>query len=266
MRKTILAAVILLCPALAWAQSDQQSVVDRAALAVQEVVGNPPSTDVLDMLQRSRAVLICPQLFKAGFFIGGEGGNCVLLARDGAGSWSAPAFYGMGSGSFGFQFGIQDAELLLTILTEKGLNAVLDSQFKIGADASVAVATLGGGLQGATSAALGADIVAFERTRGLFAGVSLAGSVLSSQSGNNNAYYGRALGARQIVVQMEANNPGADPLRAVLMRFGGKSNGMSYGSAQEPINSAPPPREAPYSSGGAARPGSVSSQSLPPPR
>jgi len=264
-------------------------VVDRATLAVQDVVGDPPNNDVLSLLRRARAVMVCPQLFKAGFFLGGEGGNCVLLARDGAGSWSAPAFYSMGSASFGLQIGVQDAELVLAVLTEHGLSAMLDSQFKLGGDASLAIASFGAGLQGATSAALGADIVAFERTRGLFAGISLQGSVLSAQTGWNNAYYGQPLASRQIVIQMQANNPGADPLRAVLTRFGGQPVAAAPAEiAAPPPRGAPvsmPPRQAPapsYAAPGyptpppysppprgapaALAPGAIQSQSLPPPR
>ncbi len=95
------------------------------------------------MLERARGMMICPRVFKAGFFFGGEGGACVLLARAGNGTWSYPAFYGMGSGSFGLQIGIQDSQFIMLIMTRPGLNAILDSQFKIGADASLAIATLG---------------------------------------------------------------------------------------------------------------------------
>ena len=172
------------------------------------------------MLRRSKAALICPRVFKAGFFAGAEGGSCVLLSRSGNGTWSYPAFYGLGSGSFGFQFGIQDAQLLLLVLTDKGLNAVLDSQFKFGANASLAIATIGAGVQGSTTAAVGADIVAFSAVRGLFGGVALEGSILSSRTEWNERYYGQPFAARQVVVQMQGVNPGADPLRQVLPRYG----------------------------------------------
>ena len=172
------------------------------------------------MLGRARAVMICPRVFKAGFFFGGEGGACVLLARAGNGTWSYPAFYGMGSGSFGLQIGIQDAQFVMLIMTEKGLRAILDSQFKLGADASLAIATIGAGIQGSTTAAFGADIIAFSQTRGLYGGVSIEGSLMGQRSEANRAYYGRDMGTRQIVIDMQASNPGADPLRDVLTRYG----------------------------------------------
>lgn len=198
----------------------QQTLVDRATLTVQEMMTQNVSQDPKSLLRNAKAAMICPRIFKAGFFFGGEGGNCVLLARAGNGTWSYPAFYTIGSGSFGLQFGIEDNQLLMLIMTEKGLNAVLDSQIKLGANAGVAVAAYGAGIQGSTTAAVGADIVAFAASRGLFGGVALEGSVMSTDTPWNQSYYGQPFGARQLVIQMQGNNPGADPLRDVLTRYG----------------------------------------------
>ena len=223
MLRGIIVALALLVALPAAAQQEEQSLVDRATLAVQELMSTGDNTqDAVGFLRRARAVMVCPRVFRAGFILGGEGGSCVLLGRDGAGSWSSPAFYGMGSGSVGFQIGVQDAMVMMMIMTDRGLQAVMDSQFKIGADASVALATIGGGIQGSTTAAAGADIVAIARARGLFAGISLSGSVRSYRPESATVYYGRGYSARQIVMAMEAHNPGSDPLRAMLLRFGAR--------------------------------------------
>jgi lipid-binding SYLF domain-containing protein len=213
-------------------QGEQQTLVDRATLTVQEMMTQNVSQDPKSLLRNAKAVMVCPRIFKAGFFFGGEGGNCVLLARAGNGTWSYPAFYNIGSGSFGFQFGIEDNELLMLIMTVRGLNAVLDSQIKLGANAGIAVATLGAGVQGSTTTAVGADIVAFSASRGLFGGVALEGSLMSSDSHADQSYYGQPLAARQLVMQMQGGNPGADPLREVLARYGS-------GDAQPPIPPSP---------------------------
>jgi lipid-binding SYLF domain-containing protein len=215
-----LIVLTMFLPAVAWAQGEQQQLVDRATLAAQEMLNDRNGTDAQSVLRRSRAVMICPQVFRAGFLLGGQGGSCVLVARDGAGSWSSPAFYGMGGGSIGFQAGVQDAQVMLFIMNEKGLRAVMDSQLKLGADASATFVDLGGGVEGATTAALRADIVGFTRARGLFAGIALGGSLMSSKSDWDQVYYNRAVGPVQIVISMEANNPAADPLRQILSRFG----------------------------------------------
>ena len=260
------AAALAAMPVAALAQTEQQALVDRATLTVQEVVTDTKGADLISLLQRARGVMICPRLFKAGFIFGGQGGSCVLLARDGAGSWSDPAFYDLGSGSFGLQIGIQDSELMMIILTEKGLGAVMDSQFKIGADASLAIATLGAGIEGATTAAVGADIVAFAKARGLFAGVSLSGTGLTTNTDWNQAYYGQPLAARQIVVQMQANNPGADPLRAILTRFGAQTAPTAPPAMPPPVPpAAPPVYGTPPTTAPTAPTGTVRSTPLPAP-
>ena len=186
--------------------------------------------------------MICPQVFRAGFLFGGQGGDCVLVARDGNGSWSSPAFYGLGSGSFGFQAGLQDSEVMMMIMTDRGLRAVMDDQFKVGADAGAVFVQWGGGVEGATTAAVGADIVGFTRSRGLYAGISLSGSIMTTKSSWNRAYYGREEAAQQIVISMDANNPGAAPLREVLTRYG------TSATASAPIQAYPVASAAPMQS------------------
>lgn len=253
----LLATLPLAAVAPAQAQSDQQAIVDRSTLAAQEMLNNRDGTDAQSVLKRARAVMICPQIFRAGFLLGGQGGSCVLVARDGAGSWSSPAFYGMAGGSIGFQAGVQDAQVMLFIMNDKGLTAVMDSQFKLGADASATFIDLGGGIEGATTSALRADIVGFTRARGLFAGIALGGSLMSTKSDYNQAYYGKPFAAQQIVVGMEANNPAADSLREILSRFGAQV-------APTPPPALPPP--VPMASAAPAPRGPIQQQTLAPPR
>src|SRR5271166_4035466 len=169
-------ALLTLQQAACSTPGEEQTLVDRATLAVQEMMTQSVSKDPKTMLGKAKGVMVCPRNFKVGFFFAGSGGRCVLLSRAGNGTWSYPAFFTIISGGFGFQFGVEDNELLLLILTQKGLNAVLDHQFKFGADASIAVATLGAGIEGSTTAAVGADIVAYSASRGLYGGIGLQGS------------------------------------------------------------------------------------------
>ena len=199
--------------------TDQQTLVDRATLTVQEMFTAQNGGDTRKLLRDAKGAMVCPRIFKAGFIVGGQGGGCVLVGRDASGNFTNPAFYGLGSGSVGLQIGVQDAEIVFIILTEKGLRALLDSQFKIGADASIAVASIGTGVSGATTAALRADIVAFAQARGLFAGISVDGTLISSRSDWNASYYGKPLAAQQIVLGGEGQNQGADPLREMLAKY-----------------------------------------------
>jgi lipid-binding SYLF domain-containing protein len=270
MTAALTAAILgaILAPTSAQAQSarNQQELVDRATLAVGEVLSDQQGEQARELMPHARAVMICPRVFRAGFLFGGEGGGCALVARGGQGSWSSPAFYSMGGGSFGLQAGIQDAEVVMMILTDNGLRAVMDSQFRIGADASVAFVSLGGGVEGATALALNADIVAFARTRGLFAGVSFQGTVMSSDSAGDEVYYGQPVGPIDIVKTMRVSNPGADPLRAALMRTA-QPPVQTYAAAPPPsYASQPEPAYAPPPGYGAGGPAPVQSQSLPPPR
>lgn len=261
MRLIILAAAAALLAACAGTPGGNapQSLVDRSALTVQDILSNGNDRlDAASVLRRARGAVVCPQSFRAAFFAGGAGGNCVLLGRDAAGSWSSPAFYAVGSGSIGFQAGIQDSQTLLLLMNDRALEAVINRQFKLGADASLAIAHLGGSVEGATTTALGADILAFSRSRGLFAGLALEGSVLNAMEDWNAAYYGREVTARDIVLSMAAHNPGADPLRAALIRFGGQAAAAPAPAATPAVSAAP--------AGGSAAPrGGVSRAALPPP-
>jgi lipid-binding SYLF domain-containing protein len=263
---TIFALCIAASPLAAHAQAPQQALVDRSTLAAQDMLNDVDGRDAQSLLRHARATMICPQVFHAGFLFGGSGGDCVLVARDGAGSWSSPAFYGLGSASFGFQAGLQDSEIMMMILTDRGLRAIMDDQFTLGANAGAVFVQWGGGVQGATTGAVGADIVAFTRSRGLFAGISLSGSVLSTRSGWNRAYYGKEEAAQQIVISMDANNPGANPLREVLGRFGSSVTAnprMIPMASNDPGQQyAPPQPLAPVQSQPLSP---VQSQSLPPP-
>lgn len=261
MRFVILAAAAALLSACAGSPGGNapQSLVDRSALTVQDILSTENDRlDAASVLRRARGAVVCPQSFRAAFFAGGSGGNCVLVGRDAAGSWSSPAFYAVGSGSFGFQAGIQDSQTLLLLMNDRALNSIIDRQFKFGADASLAIAHLGGSVEGATTTALGADILSFSRSRGLFAGLALEGSVLNPMPDWNASYYGREVTARDIVLSMAAHNPGADPLRAALMRFGAQPAAAPVAAA------APMPVASPAATSAAPR-GSVGRTTLPPP-
>ncbi len=294
MKRILLAGLLALAPVVAHAQTDQQALVDRSTLALQDVLTLQATSQPRISLTHARAALLCPRIFKAGFFFGGSGGQCVLIARAANGTWSYPAFYAIGSLSFGLQIGIQDSEVVMLIMTNRGLNAILNSNFKIGAGGSVAIAMFGGGVQGDTTTAVGADILAFLISRGAYAGISLEGSVLDQLTGWNRIYYGQELDARQIVIQMVGRNPGADPLREMLTRYGtpqapavaaytppGPAPGYAapgYAAPGYPVPAAPPAGYAPpgatYPPAGAGysqgpvnlQPDAIQQQSLPPPR
>jgi len=200
-------------------KQDAQDLVDRSRMAVDAVLSEKNFESARELMKNAKGVLIIPQLFKAGFFIGGAGGNGVLLARNPEGQWSQPAFYTMGAGSIGFQFGVQDAQVVLIIRTEKGLISVLDDQVKLGADASIAVGTVGAGMGGATTTNVGADIVTYSLARGAFGGGAFEGAVIGKRSDYNKVYYGQEVEPRAILQPTMTPNPGSATLRETLAKY-----------------------------------------------
>jgi lipid-binding SYLF domain-containing protein len=219
MRRLILSFVALLMIAVAAPAraSDQQEIVDRAKLVVDRLRRDENMTKNLNaLLGRAKAVVIAPTLWRGGFFIGASGGAAVLLTRGTDGSWSAPAFYGMGGGSFGLQIGAEMQELMLIVLTDGGLAKLMDNQVKLGADITFALGPVGAGLGGATTPNFSADVVAYSSSIGLYGGLNLEGSMLSVREEWNRQYYGEGATSREIVVNRRFDNPGAADLRAAL--------------------------------------------------
>ncbi len=219
MKRLLLAAAVCAAYAAPAMADTPQHLVDSSTLALEDLMSGAQGSQAQEFLRKARAVVICPNVFRAGFIFGGEGGGCVMSARGADGSWSNPALYSMGSGSIGLQAGVQSAEVMMIIMTNDGLNALLNSQFKLGADAGITFATLGAGVSGGMSTAVDADIIGFTKAQGLYGGVSLSGSVFSNNAGAEQQYYGQTLDARQIVVDGQGNNPGANPLRETLARY-----------------------------------------------
>jgi lipid-binding SYLF domain-containing protein len=199
----------------AMAMSDEQTLVDHSLGTLHDLRGDKAFGNARELLHRARAVLIAPRIFKAGFFFGGEGGQAVLLVR-GAGGWSEPAFYQIASASFGLQIGAQSSEMIIFIMTDKALNALMQDKFKIGANAGIAVATLGSTVEGATTANVGADIVVWASSSGAYAGVSLDGSVIEPMRDGDASYYGRPVTSSDIVLRHEVRAPGASALVRTL--------------------------------------------------
>jgi lipid-binding SYLF domain-containing protein len=197
------------------AAPDEQALVDHAIGTLQDLRGDKEFGNARDLLHRARAVLIAPRIFKAGLFFGGEGGQAVLMTR-GAHGWSSPAFYTVGSASFGLQIGAQESEMIMFVMSDRALQALMRDNFKIGANAGIAVATLGSTVEGATTANAGADIIVWASSSGAYAGISLDGSVIEPNRGDDANYYGRPLSSSDIVVRREGRNPGASALVRTL--------------------------------------------------
>jgi lipid-binding SYLF domain-containing protein len=195
---------------------DAQEFVNKAKATFQNFASDPAMTWFRGHVKDAHAVLIVPQLLKAGFIFGGSGGTGVLLAKDTKGSWSDPAFYTMGSVSWGLQIGGELAEVVMLVMTKRGINAFLSTKLQLGADVSVAAGPVGAGGQAAT-----ADIIQFSRTKGVFGGLTLEGALVAIRDSLNNAYYGKQVDPTDILVRRDVSNPQARSLVQTVAKIAG---------------------------------------------
>jgi lipid-binding SYLF domain-containing protein len=177
---TALTALVFAAPAQA---SDKGELLHDANTTVNALKHDPAFGTARTMLQNARAVYIVPKLVKGGFIFGAEGGDGVLLRRTGKG-WSEPSFYGMGSASFGLQAGLEQAELVFIINSDRALSGIEHGNFKLGAGAGLTVVNLSSGAEGATTAH-GGDIVVWTSGTGAYAGISFNGSIIGPDKDMN---------------------------------------------------------------------------------
>ena len=178
---TAVAAMIVALPAQA--ESDKAELLHDANRTVLHMRHDPAFSQARQMLDGARAVYIVPKLVKGGFIFGAEGGDGVLLRRTSHG-WSTPKFYGMGSASFGLQAGLEQAELVFIINSDRALRGIEGGNFKLGANAGITVVTLSGGAEGATTPR-GGDIVVWTSATGAYGGLTFNGSVIKADDEEN---------------------------------------------------------------------------------
>ena len=180
--------------------SEPEQLTDRARVSFQGMMGDNQYPSLVDLATRAKAIIIVPNLIRAAFFFGGRGGNGVMLVRAADGKWSNPAFYTLGGISWGLQFGGQSSELVIVVMTDRGLTSIMDREATLGADAGLAVGELGKGVNAATGMGYKSDMYAFARSEGLFVGVSLEGSVIAPRETWNQQLYGQDATPESILV------------------------------------------------------------------
>lgn len=184
------------------AYADKKEEVERAqnaAKAFREIMEAPDQTIPKELLDRSYCVAVFPSVKKGGFVVGGQFGRGLVSCRKPSSGWSAPAYFTIGGGSFGLQIGAQAVDLVLLIMNEDGVNGLLKSKFEIGAGAAATAGPVGRNAAASTDATLNAQILSYSRSKGLFAGLELKGSVLKEDEGANKDVYGRAVSAKDIL-------------------------------------------------------------------
>ena len=214
----ILAAIFLVAAiprAMAADMEDAQGIVDKARVTLSAFMRDKDYEWLRENIKKAKGVLIYPQVLKAGFILGGSGGTGVLLAKDSkTGEWSDPAFYTLGSVSYGLQIGGEAAEVVVLVMSQKGVDALLTSKFKLGGDTSIALGPVGTGAK----ADITADFISFAKSKGLYAGLNLDGSYLDVREKLNKAYYGKEATPVDIIVKKSVRNLEAVPLKEELKK------------------------------------------------
>jgi SH3 domain-containing YSC84-like protein 1 len=171
------------------AQTPEVVVVDSANAVLNELMQIPVRGIPASLLDKAQGIVIVPGALKGGFIVGVRWGRGVLLTRDEAGNWRPPTFITLAGGSVGWQLGVQATDVILVFKTVRSVKGLMKGKFTLGADAAVAAGPVGRQAEAATDVTLKAEILSYSRSRGLFAGVALDGSVLSVDSAASAAYY-----------------------------------------------------------------------------
>ncbi len=219
--KLVVASVLVLMLgtsfAVADAKKDAIELVEESYFTIEKILASEHTGAIaLKYLKAAKAVFISPEILKGAFFIGGEGGSGIIMARASNGEWSYPAFFDVGAGSFGIQFGARKSELMLTIQNGKGLTAILNDKVTLGGELSAAIGPVGEGMEGTTTTNLKADVYSFSVNKGGFIGASIEGAAIWEDEEANAAFYEEGAHSDEIILNGKYSNPAADKLRALL--------------------------------------------------
>jgi SH3 domain-containing YSC84-like protein 1 len=200
-RSISLAMCFMVVTASLGAQDKEEARLENAGIVMEEIL-NVPDGIPQDLLDKAACVIVVPSMTKVAIGIGGSYGRGVMVCRTGtsfAGPWGPPAMYALDGGSVGFQLGGQSTDLVLLVMNNRGVEALLSSKVKLGANVSAAAGPKGRDASASTDATMRAEMLSYSRSRGLFAGVSLDGSSLRPDDDASAEIYGHKVTAREIV-------------------------------------------------------------------
>ena len=225
MRTLVTALTCAICVATCAMGSDKEITkeaekLQKAAAVVNEIMGTPDKAIPQDLLDKAVCVGVIPSELKFALGVGGSfGRGAVVCRRGGNGRWGAPSMFTAGGGSFGLQLGGQATDAVFIVMNAKGAQKLVQSSVKLGADASAAAGPVGRKAGGATDLQLHAEILSYSRSRGLFAGVSLEGTVLKQDDDANQRLYGRTVLPKEILFGRLTVPRAARPLDAALSKY-----------------------------------------------
>lgn len=183
-----LTGMVLSSRAVAQSKEEAETVIAKSRVVIEEMLDSPDKAVPAELMKDCAGLVIIPGMLKGGFIVGGSFGKGVVLAHK-DGKWTGPAFIRIGAGSLGFQIGVESIDLILVVVGEKTMDSFLKTSFKLGGDVAVVGGPLGVQATAATDILLKGGIYSYSRAKGLFAGLSLEGAVVGTQTGLNKAYY-----------------------------------------------------------------------------
>jgi lipid-binding SYLF domain-containing protein len=202
MKKLMLAILVFGLSSLSWAgeetRKDSVERLDKAATVLHEIMATPDKGIPQEVFDSAKCIAVVPHMIKGAFFFGGKHGRGVATCRTAHG-WSAPAFISVGGGSAGLQFGVQDIDLVMTVMNDQGMQRMLSNKFQVGGDAAAAAGPVGRHASAGTDWKADSEILTYSRSKGLFAGISLTGAVVQKDDDSTRAIYGRKIAQRTIL-------------------------------------------------------------------
>jgi lipid-binding SYLF domain-containing protein len=203
------------------AQTKEAKQLQKATDVLNEIMSTPDKGIPHDLLDKAICVGIVPSEIRAAFVVGGTFGRGVLVCRtNGNGSWGGPSMFTLGGANVGFQIGGKATDVVFIVMNAGGAKKLLQDSVKVGADISATAGPVGRTAEGATDIQMRAEILSYSRTRGLFAGVSLEGSVLKQDDDGNEHLYGRRVTPKDILINGTVSAPSAaEPLDLALSKY-----------------------------------------------
>ena len=186
----------------AWADGSKQRKILRASqLVLEEIQKSPDQQIPMNLISKAKAIIVFPTMLKAGFFVGARYGKGIASVRaEETGEWGPPAFLFTTGGSFGFQFGAQAIDLILLVMSQRGLEGLLNEQFTLGGDIAISAGPVGRHAEASADVFMQGEIYSYSRSKGLFGGVSLKGTIITSDSDANLIYYGHPYTSKEILL------------------------------------------------------------------
>ena len=186
----------------AWADGSKQRKILRTSQFVLEEIQKSPDQQIpMNLISKAKAIIVFPTMLKAGFFVGARYGKGIASVRaEETGEWGPPAFLFTTGGSFGFQFGAQAIDLILLVMSQRGLEGLLNEQFTLGGDIAISAGPVGRHAEASADVFMQGEIYSYSRSKGLFGGVSLKGTIITSDSDANLTYYGHPYTSKEILL------------------------------------------------------------------